>query len=101
MTQPNYDPTGTDKMREVKYGSEMEITYVVYLVDSSGDEYFITQEDEQVRVNALTDQKPLVVKNLFQISAQLGRLRQTYASNCRLFALEYCEFLERKDQLSE
>ena len=101
MTQPNYDPTGTDKMREVKNGSELEITYVVYLIDSIGDEFFITQEDEQVRVNVLTDQKPLVVKNLFQISAQLGRLRPKYASNCRLFALEYGEFLERKDQLSQ
>ncbi|GAB3900152.1 hypothetical protein [Spirosoma agri] len=101
MTQPNYDPTGTDKMREEKYGSELEITYVVYLVDSNGDEFFITQEDEQVRVNALTDQKPLVVKNLFQISAQLGRLRKKYSANCRLFALEYGEFLERKDQLSQ
>ncbi|GAB4015048.1 hypothetical protein GCM10028808_39310 [Spirosoma migulaei] len=79
----------------------MQITYVVYLIDSIGDEFFITQKDEQVRVNALNDQKPLVVKNLFQISAQLSRLRQKYASNCRLFALEYGEFLERKDQLSQ
>ncbi|QHW00325.1 hypothetical protein [Spirosoma endbachense] len=47
----------------------MQITYVVYLIDSIGDEFFITQEDEQIRVNVLTDQKPLVVKNLFQISA--------------------------------
>ena len=101
MTQPNYDPTGTDKLREVKNGSELEITYVVYLIDSIGEEFFITQEDEQVRVNALSDQRPLVVKNLFQISAQLGRLRQKYAYNCRLFALEYGEFLERKNQLSE
>jgi hypothetical protein len=79
----------------------MQITYVVYLIDSIGDEFFIAQEDEQVRVNALTDQKPLVVKNLFQISAQLGRLRQKYEFNCRLFAFEYGEFLERKDQLSQ
>ena len=76
----------------------MEIAYVVYLIDSIGEEFFITQEDEQVKVNTTDDQKPLIVKSLFQISAQLIRLRKKYTSNCRLFALEYSEFLERKDQ---
>lgn len=88
-------------MYEEKYGRAMELTYVVCLIDSIGDEFFITQEDEQVRVNALNDQKPLEVKTLFQISAQLIRLRKKYSSNCRLFALEYDEFLERKNQLRQ
>jgi|GEM_PF-5870917 len=97
MTQHYYDQSGTDKIRVERTGNVMEIRYVIYLIDSIGEEFYITQEDELVRVNVTNGQKPLVVKNLFQISAQLGRLRQKYPSSCRLFALEYDEFLERQD----
>lgn len=85
-------------MREVNNGSEMEMTYVIYLIDSIGEEFFITQEDEPVRVNAHSDQNPLVVNSFFQLSAQLSRLRKKYSSSCQLFALEYGEFLKRKGQ---
>ncbi|GAB4039324.1 hypothetical protein [Spirosoma gilvum] len=101
MTDPNYDLTGTDKMRGEKNGSEVEITYVVYLVDSNGDEFYIAQDDQSVRVNTPDDQKPLMLKTVFQLNAQLGRLRKKYSPTCRLFGLEYGEFLERKGQLWE
>ena len=52
-------------MREVNDGGEMEMTYVIYLIDSIGEEFFITQEDEPVRVNAHSDQNPLVVNSFF------------------------------------
>lgn len=99
MTQSNYDQIGTTKKRGEEQGSEIEITYVVYLIDGNGDEFFVSQDDKAIRVNAAGDQKPLVVKNLFQISAHLNRLRENYLPNCRLFALEFDEFLERKNHL--
>ncbi|MBD2703361.1 hypothetical protein IC229_22145 [Spirosoma sp. BT702] len=81
-------------------GSEMDITYVIYLIDDIGEEFFINQKDELVGVKMAFNQNPLIVKNLFQISAQLNRLRKKYVLRWQLFALEYDEFLERKDQLS-
>ncbi len=99
MTHQFYDQTGSAKKYGEEWESEMEITYVVYLIDGSGEEFFVAQEDELVRVNINNDQKPLVVKTIFQISAQLDRLRKKHSSDLRLFALEYGEFLERKGQL--
>jgi len=98
MIQSYNDQTGTAKMRGEKPGGDIEITYVIYLIDSLGEEFFINQEDEAVRVNAHSDQNPLVVDNFFQLSTQLSRLRKKYSSTCQLFALEYGEFLERKEQ---
>ena len=99
MTHQYYDQKGIAKMREMEKGNGLEITYVVYLVDPVGDEFFINQGDQAVRVNTLSDQEPLVVKTMFQINAQLNRLREKYPPGYRLFALEYGEFVERKDQL--
>ena len=99
MIQPHDDLTGTAKMHGEEPGNELEITYVVYLIDDNGEEYFVNQENELIPVSTSVDQQLLILKNLFQISAQLTRLRKIYLSNCRLFALEYGEFLERKRQI--
>lgn len=99
MTRHHYDQTGTAKMRGEEQENEMEITYVIYLIDGMGEEFFITQEDELVRVNDPVNQKPLLVRTLSQLSAQLSRLRNKYPSNCCLFALERGEFDERYDQM--
>lgn len=97
MTRHHYDQMGAARMRCEEQESEMEMTYVIYLIDGIGDEFFITQKDELVRVNAPVYHKPLLVKTLFQLSAQLSRFRNKYPSNYRIFGLERGEFDERYD----
>ncbi|GAB4019214.1 hypothetical protein GCM10028773_21400 [Spirosoma koreense] len=67
----------------------MQTVYVIYLIDSSGDEFYFAEDDELIRVNTAVEPKTLFVKSLVQISAHLSRLRKKHSPTCRLFALEY------------
>lgn len=78
---------------------EVDFTYVIYLVDGVGGEYFISQDDEMVRADEENNPKPLWVNSLSQINGQLNRLRPKFPTNYLLFALERTEFELRVSQI--
>ena len=66
--------------------------FVFYMEDGMGREYFLTDDDKFLPLYETTDQHPMEVASLPEISQYLKRLRKLHPASCRIFALERNEF---------
>lgn len=77
---------------------DIEMAFVINLVDGTGREFYINTAREAVAFNDPLKGEPLVLKDYPLIEKHINSLKKKYPATCRLYGVERKEFDARRVQ---